>query len=216
MSVPTIRQFDDVDSDDRPLSGQDDQATIEERLDVEARSPAHGASYIAVSENELLPPQDFKPFFTLIEDADTGDVHHPTVHYVFSDDDPDLLTSAALNGLEYDEQECDNTKDRFMLVDVGADGKAIKYVSSFTPNWQATHTEVSQAPSWSAEAKSAEKAMMLRISGKEAFRESGNGKQQRRAQLEQLVQDFNEQLGALEELMIKGDIGRETGERSDT
>ncbi len=42
----------------------------------------------------------FTPFFTLIEDAHTREHHHPTVHYVFADDDTDLITEAACRTLE--------------------------------------------------------------------------------------------------------------------
>lgn len=44
--------------------------------------------------------QPFQPFFTLIEDAHTSDHYHPTVHYIFSDDDTDIVTEAALRSLE--------------------------------------------------------------------------------------------------------------------
>ncbi|OOQ83744.1 hypothetical protein PEBR_33358 [Penicillium brasilianum] len=44
--------------------------------------------------------QPFQPFFTLIQDAHTSDHHHPTVHYIFSDDDTDIVTEAALRSLE--------------------------------------------------------------------------------------------------------------------
>ncbi|KAE8355696.1 hypothetical protein BDV28DRAFT_128446 [Aspergillus coremiiformis] len=44
------------------------------------------------------PP--FQPFFTLIEDATTSEYYHPTVHYIFSDDDTDIVTEAALRSLE--------------------------------------------------------------------------------------------------------------------
>lgn len=43
---------------------------------------------------------NFKPFFTLIEDANSSDYHHPTVHYIFSDDDAELMTEASLRALE--------------------------------------------------------------------------------------------------------------------
>lgn len=43
---------------------------------------------------------ELKPFFTLIEDANTLEYHHPTVHYIFSDDDPEFLTEASLRALE--------------------------------------------------------------------------------------------------------------------
>lgn len=42
----------------------------------------------------------FQPFFTLIEDANSSEYYHPTVHYIFSDDDPDLVTEAAMRALE--------------------------------------------------------------------------------------------------------------------
>ncbi|OJJ96211.1 hypothetical protein ASPACDRAFT_46978 [Aspergillus aculeatus ATCC 16872] len=42
----------------------------------------------------------FQPFFTLIEDANTSEYHHPTVHYIFADDDTDIVTEATLRALE--------------------------------------------------------------------------------------------------------------------
>ena len=48
------------------------------------------AAYSEPAVEEVPPPPDFKPFFTLIEDPETGDHHHPTVHYIFSDDDPEI------------------------------------------------------------------------------------------------------------------------------
>jgi hypothetical protein len=47
-----------------------------------------------------ITQQQFKPFFTLIKDANTLEYHHPTVHYIFSDDDTDLVTDAAFRALE--------------------------------------------------------------------------------------------------------------------
>lgn len=54
------------------------------------------------------PHPQFQPFFTLVEDANTGEYHHPTVHYIFSDDDTDILTEAAERSLEQEQQESDN------------------------------------------------------------------------------------------------------------
>ncbi|KAL4786549.1 hypothetical protein BJX76DRAFT_104826 [Aspergillus varians] len=41
-----------------------------------------------------------QPFFTLIEDGHTSEYYHPTVHYIFSDDDTDIVAEAALRSLE--------------------------------------------------------------------------------------------------------------------
>ncbi|KKZ63037.1 hypothetical protein EMCG_02607 [[Emmonsia] crescens] len=82
-----------------------------------------GGLHPAYSEDNILPPRQpnkaddsgsfqedidtpashqptFRPFFTLIQDAHSSDYHHPTVHYIFSDDDTDLITEAALRALE--------------------------------------------------------------------------------------------------------------------
>jgi hypothetical protein len=51
--------------------------------------------------SQLPSASTFKPFFTLIEDANSADHHHhPTVHYIFSDDDTELITEASLRVLE--------------------------------------------------------------------------------------------------------------------
>ncbi|KAJ9316128.1 hypothetical protein C8Q69DRAFT_196528 [Paecilomyces variotii] len=44
----------------------------------------------------------FRPFFTLVEDTNASEHYHPTVHYIFSDDDTDIVTEAALRSLEAD------------------------------------------------------------------------------------------------------------------
>ncbi|RMJ25437.1 hypothetical protein PHISP_03672 [Aspergillus sp. HF37] len=50
----------------------------------------------------------FQPFFTLIEDAHSSEYFHPTVHYIFSDDDTGIVAEAALRSLE-NEQEGSNS-----------------------------------------------------------------------------------------------------------
>ncbi|CAA9965592.1 hypothetical protein P3342_011586 [Pyrenophora teres f. teres] len=55
------------------------------------------------SEQPLLPPPNFRPFFTLIEDTTSAEHYHPYVHYVFADDDPTILTAASMRGLGLDD-----------------------------------------------------------------------------------------------------------------
>ncbi|CAI7611494.1 unnamed protein product [Penicillium bialowiezense] len=52
----------------------------------------------------------FQPFFTLVEDAHTSDYHHPTVHYIFSDDDSDIVTEAALRSLSAQQESLSDSK----------------------------------------------------------------------------------------------------------
>lgn len=44
-------------------------------------------------------PPNFGPFFSLVQDAQTAEHYHPSVHYVFADDDVDPITSASLRSL---------------------------------------------------------------------------------------------------------------------
>ena len=55
------------------------------------------------SEQMLLPPPNFRPFFTLIDDTTSGEQYHPYVHYIFADDDPVLVTAASMRGLGLDD-----------------------------------------------------------------------------------------------------------------
>jgi hypothetical protein len=57
------------------------------------------------SEQTLLPPPNFKPFFTLIEDTTSGEHYHPYVHYVFADDDPAIVTAASMRSLGLDDSK---------------------------------------------------------------------------------------------------------------
>ncbi|KAL3457911.1 anaphase-promoting complex subunit 11 RING-H2 finger-domain-containing protein [Aspergillus heterothallicus] len=49
------------------------------------------------------------PFFTLIEDTHTWEYYHPTVHYIFSDDDNDIIMEAALRSLETEQENFPST-----------------------------------------------------------------------------------------------------------
>lgn len=72
-------------------------ANLEYNEDEEA--VADGSSFGARSQR--LPP--FQPFFTLIEDTLNNEHYHPTVHYIFADDDADIITEAACRSLDQDE-----------------------------------------------------------------------------------------------------------------
>jgi hypothetical protein len=54
-------------------------------------------------EARELDGSHFQPFFTLIEDSLTHSHHHPTVHYIFADDDTDIVSEAACRSLVHDD-----------------------------------------------------------------------------------------------------------------
>ncbi|CZT15561.1 uncharacterized protein RCC_01414 [Ramularia collo-cygni] len=165
-------------------------------IDDDEHAPDDEIPYPEAEEGSILPPPDFKPFFTLIEDSTTGEHQHPTVHYLFADDDQEILTAAALETVSHERQEPDD--ERFVIVDMNADGREVVGISSLSPDWQTLKTKVTQAPSWGDASKSAEKGLMLRISGKEA--EAG-GDKGRKGDVDGLLKAFDELAGTLDEVL---------------
>ncbi|KAL2268186.1 hypothetical protein VTJ83DRAFT_3032 [Remersonia thermophila] len=110
------------------------------------------------------PPPPFSPIFTLIASTSQATnkqtIHHPTVHYIFADDDPEILTAALAHhhgsaqheeGDDHNETQGSGTRtppDRGVLLDVEptADGSGYEVVwaSSLTPDWAATSARFSR------------------------------------------------------------------------
>ena len=69
---------------------------------------AAAAAAAADKQSQQRQPQygpTFQPFFTLVEDAHSAEYYHPNVHYIFSDDDTDIVTEAALRSLDSDQHD---------------------------------------------------------------------------------------------------------------
>ena len=206
---PPLHHFDDPpdeQADDPPYEAE---AEAEGDEDIPYPEPS--------SEQTLLPPSNFSPFFTLIEDTISGEHYHPYVHYVFADDDPVLVTAAAMRSLGLDETrylpqvtppegeeptpQTENLEgeegsesgtqeghaesplpppipgvaERYVIVDVAADGHTIVDAQSLSPDWQITSTNIRTAPTF--DEKSAEGGYMLSIEGVEVPGKSkGKGK----------------------------------------
>lgn len=179
--------------------------------DAPAAAEGEETHYLPATTEHLLPPPGFKPFFTLVEDADTGEHHHPTVHYLFCDDeDQDLLTSAAIDAIQANEaasgrESAHDTEQRILLVDIEGDGRSVAGVSSMSRNWQAARTEIGQAPSWGDSAEEAEKGLMLKIIG-ENGRSNARRDTQPHGGLVELVETFGRQLESLREV-LSDDVG---------
>lgn len=164
-----------------------------------------------------MPPANFNPFFTLIEDSTANEHHHPYVHYVFADDDPVIVTAAAMRSLGLDdtqflpqpepqrhhddgdegipglehEQDGESSepqvesplpppipgvKERYIIVDVAADGHTVLDAQSLSKEWQITAANVRSAPSFDDEGAEGH-AYMLQIEGVEIPAKSkGKGK----------------------------------------
>lgn len=192
--------FDDPPHEDPPDPDPHQEAFAEDENGIPYPEPG--------SEQTLLPPPNFKPFFSVIEDASSGEHYHPYVHYVFADDDPVIVTAAAMRSLGLDEtqylpqntpdKEGENeqqegsdqgndsdqqfesplpppipgVKERYLIVDIAADGHSVVDAQSLSSEWQATDANVRFAPSFDEE--SSDQAYMLRIEGIEMPSRSKN------------------------------------------
>ncbi|KAF2719381.1 hypothetical protein K431DRAFT_191772, partial [Polychaeton citri CBS 116435] len=149
------------------------------------------------------PPAEFSPFFMLIEDPETGEHLHPHVHYMFADDEEDIVTNLSLDALA--QQGADTTayhtsKERFALIDLAADGKTVRSAVSLSDDWQTLKASVEEAPSWSNGTGNGSKGVMLKLRGQGAAPKAVKP-QGPNWDLEGLMRTFDEQLSALDEAM---------------
>ncbi|KAL4790186.1 hypothetical protein BDV19DRAFT_382539 [Aspergillus venezuelensis] len=89
-----------------PTDTPDEHASQHFPASTESHPHPQAAEQNDKAHRDHILPQ---PFFTLIEDAHTGEYYHPTVHYIFSDDDTDIVTEAALRSLETDQDSAPHT-----------------------------------------------------------------------------------------------------------
>lgn len=102
-SVPSPRSHSLQRAEDPPDDALPEQRQPADALEVEVHDDDDMPYPEPSSEQPLLPPPNFRPFFTLIEDTTSGEHYHPYVHYVFADDDPTILTAASMRGLGLDD-----------------------------------------------------------------------------------------------------------------
>ena len=134
-----------------------------------------------------LQPSITSPYFTLIEDTTTGEHYHPSVHYIFEDDEPDLLLAASTRALgsnqEYhspsvnksEREEYESallpvptlgTEEKYIIVNMASDGYTVKSAHSLSPSWQISNANVGEAPTWNEDTSGTQgKGLMLGIRG---------------------------------------------------
>jgi len=177
-----------------------------QQADPEEEEEDEDVAYDEPAPEELLAPPDFRPFFTLIEDPETGEHHHPNVHYLFSDDDPELLTNAALEAIATGQAagagQKPDQEERIVILDMASDGKEVASATCLSPHWQALTTTVTQAPSWGSDTAATNRGWMLKISGQEAQSVWGfKDKVGLSGEPEELARMFNEKMQRLNDIM---------------
>lgn len=192
----------------------------------------HELPYIEADQDQLLPPPNFNPFFTVIEDATTGEHCHPSVLYIFSDDDQEILAAASMRELGFDDSQDysqeereghvesvtltsplpslrPNVKERYVVVDIGPDGQTITESQSLSREWQITETMVRPAPTWDEESLELGNAgLMLKVSGVELPTNTKQGSSLAKDLLAEAKHDTGDDiLGALDVLAGRFDKG---------
>ena len=115
-------------------------------------------------------PTPFKALFTTVHDIARDTHHTPQVHYIFADDDPDLLTAALLASLPTRPPRASPAAphehgDRTLLVDLAPDGHSVTAARSLSRDWAVTSAAVQEAPTIGHGAEKAAGGWMLRLEG---------------------------------------------------
>ena len=123
------------------------------------------------------------PLFALLASSDHPSqrqtTHHPTIHYIFADDDPETLSTAlAQHSLDADEDEPDEQPDsvrpgdRAIILDMAptSDGTGLEvaWASSLSPDWAVVSAQVSRMEGrdgGNTPAAENNPALMLKIEG---------------------------------------------------
>lgn len=175
----------------------------------------------ASSHAQSLP---FQPFFSLIEDTTTHEHFHPTVHYIFADDDADIITEAACRSLtqENDSQaitsatesrylpsERPGVKEHYLVLDIqpthsgsNTNGLEVTHAQSLSSEWQVLRTSISQAPTIGE--SSEDEGLMLRIEGKgntPPEEQQQGGKMVEKETIEELIAKFQKRLDDVRQVM---------------
>lgn len=171
---------------------------------------------------------DFQPFFTLIENPSTSEHHHPTVHYIFADDDAEIITEAACRALAQDDtqhiptqtQEDENSKlpppvdgvrEHYVLMDVqpSESGYQVTKVHSLSSEWQVLNASITNAPTIDGTDAESGEGLMLKIEGIGAvthMESVGSGKRKEKAKesLPQMVERFERGLAEIRKVIDGG------------
>ncbi|KAI8719293.1 hypothetical protein NCS52_00709800 [Fusarium sp. LHS14.1] len=163
------------------------------------------------SEDEapLEPPMPpFEPLFTLLTNSTTNITVHPRIHYLFSDDDPSVLASPAV--------------DRALVVDLvpapeGDSSRwAVSWAASLTPDFAVTKSNVAVQQSEGDDDARNGGALMLRVEGVErepvemrpdSLPSSGSGAIGGE-DVDVLAEDFRRRMGVLKKVVDEGEKRR--------
>ncbi|KAH0437755.1 hypothetical protein CcaCcLH18_03651 [Colletotrichum camelliae] len=148
-------------------------------VDADPQQPAE--DHQPSDTHPATPKLDPAGFFTLISNASTNTTHHPTVRYIFADDDPDVLTSAL--AAQHDANQASSSSssaaaaaapnNRAILLDVvpGEDGRwTVASAASLSADFAVTQASIERQ-----EGEKEGGGMVLKIDGVEGDGSAGGG-----------------------------------------
>jgi hypothetical protein len=159
----------------------------------------------AIEASVEEPIRNFQPFFTLIESPFTSEHNHPTVHYIFADDDAEILTEAACRALVQEDTQhvsqedvdklpapVDGIREHYIFLDVQPNGAGyiVAKAHSLSSEWQVTKASISNAPTFDGTDAEFE-GLMLKIEGIGALPQTEpEDSSKRKETLQQMVERF--------------------------
>jgi hypothetical protein len=188
---------------------------------------AAGASTVRPSHPPKEPPPPlFSPLFTLVNNSTIHSTHHPRVHYIFSDDDPEVLSRALAQHQSDEASELAGAnKDRAVVLDLAPTaegGWEVAWASSLSSDWAVVDARVSRMEEGDEgnrlpAADNTDGGLMLKIEGveKEAasvppeidLPSSGSGTQVvGREDYNQLLGEFEKRMGVIRRVVAAGEI----------
>lgn len=138
-------------------------APIDEDANTTQPAPDHQLPTDVEHDRALQP--HFTPLFALVNPSTHSSqrqkIHHPTVHYIFEDDDPEILTAALAHhhrqGYEQDADYAGGSPypmERAILLDMvpSDDGTGLKVsqANSLSPDWAVVSTSLTRMESGAA------------------------------------------------------------------
>lgn len=128
------------------------------------------------------------PLFTLVHNSSSRTTHHPHVHYIFADDDPEVLTRALAAS---DPSSGGAGPTRSVLLDLapGEDGWGVTHAASLSPEWAVVEAGVRRMEDAEGQGGEGAGGLMLRIEGVEG--DGGEGEDTRE------VREVKEEYGTL-------------------
>ncbi|KAL2108205.1 hypothetical protein VUR80DRAFT_4124 [Thermomyces stellatus] len=163
-------------------------------------------------EEEAREPVDARlpPLFTLVQNSTSKTTHHPHVHYIFADDDPELLTRALTASDPAAPGGAEATRSVLLDLAPGDDGWQVSHASSLSADWAVVDAGLRTMEDAEGQ-EGGTGALMLRIEGVEGESgdvEASEGARDGKEEYEVLMEEFEKRMGVLRRVVGAGEARR--------